>query len=141
MTAYLSHLMVGDILTGPINIIYPLGDLIVNSPIKGGSLQDILLETVLFILMAIIVMTRYYSFKRNEDIFLFRYHCKMDTFLYSVLILAIIISVFYVLAEFKFTLVEVSIAILLHSAAISIIMLIWLASKCTKRQEHVISDP
>ena len=86
LTAYLSHLMVGDILTGPINIIYPLGDLIVNSPIKGGSLQDILLETVLFILMAIIVMTRYYSFKRNEDIFLFRYHCKMDTFLYSVLI-------------------------------------------------------
>ena len=131
---------VGDIVVGPINVLYPLGDFIVYSPIKGGSLQDILLETLLFTLMATIVITRYYSFKsKNEDIFLFRYHCKMDTFLYPVLILAIITSVFYVLNEFELSLVEVSIITILHSIAIFVIMLIWLTSRKT-RQEHVISN-
>jgi membrane-bound metal-dependent hydrolase YbcI (DUF457 family) len=140
LIAYLSHLVIGDTFVGPINILYPLGDFIVNSPIKNGSLQHVSLEILFFTLMATIVITRYYSFKRkNEDIFLFRYHCKMDTFLYPVLILAIIISFFYVVARFEFSLVEISVLMLLHIAVVSIIMLIWLASKCAKRQECVVS--
>jgi membrane-bound metal-dependent hydrolase YbcI (DUF457 family) len=140
LIAYLSHLVIGDTFVGPINILYPLGDFIVNSPIKNGSLQHIFLEILFFTLMATIVITRYYSFRRkNEDIFLFRYHCKMDTFLYPVLILAIIISFFYVVARFEFSLVEISVLMLLHIAVASIIMLIWLTSKCAKRQERVVS--
>jgi membrane-bound metal-dependent hydrolase YbcI (DUF457 family) len=140
LIAYLSHLVLGDTFVGPINILYPLGDFIVSSPIKGGSLQHIFLEILFFTLMATIVITRYYSFKRkNEDIFLFRYHYKMDTFLYPVLISAIIISFFYVVAEFEFSLVEISVLLLLHIAVVSIIMLIWLASKYAKRQERVVS--
>jgi membrane-bound metal-dependent hydrolase YbcI (DUF457 family) len=140
LIAYLSHLVIGDIFVAPINILYPLGDFIVNSPIKNGSWQHIFLEILFFTLMATIVITRYYSFKRkNEDIFLFRYHCKMDTFLYPVLILAIIISFFYVVAECEFSLVEISVLMLLHIALVSIIMLIWLASKCAKRQECLVS--
>jgi membrane-bound metal-dependent hydrolase YbcI (DUF457 family) len=139
LIAYLSHLVIGDTFVGPINILYPLGDFIVNSPIKGGSLQHIFLEILLFTLMATIVITRYYSFKmKNEDIFLFRYHCKTDKFLYPVLILAIIISFFYVVAGIEFSLVEIPVLMLLHIAAVSIIILIWLASKCTKRQERVV---
>jgi membrane-bound metal-dependent hydrolase YbcI (DUF457 family) len=141
LIAYLSHLVIGDIFVAPINILYPLGDFIVNSPIKNGSWQHIFLEILFFTLMATIVITRYYSFKRkNEDIFLFRYHCKMDTFLYPVLILAIIISFFYVVAGIEFSLVEIPVLMLLHIAAVSIIILIWLASKCTKRQERVVSS-
>lgn len=142
LIAYLSHLVIGDVLIAPINILYPLGDFIVNGPIKNMSLQHILLETLLFTLMAIMVITRYYSFKRrNEDIFLFRYHCKIDTFLYPTLTLAIIVSFFYVEAESEFSLVEVSVLMPLHIAAVSIIILIWLASKCAKRQEHMVSNP
>lgn len=142
LIAYLSHLVIGDIFVAPINILYPLGDFIVNSPIKNGSWQHIFLEILFFTLMATIVITRYYSFKRkNEDIFLFRYHCKMDTFLYPVLILAIIISFFYVVAGVEFSLVEILVLMLLHIAAVSIIILIWLASKCAKRQERVVSSP
>lgn len=142
LIAYLSHLVIGDISVAPINILYPLGDFIVNSPIKNGSWQHIFLEILFFTLMATIVITRYYSFKRkNEDIFLFRYHCKMDTFLYPVLILAIIISFFYVVAGVEFSLVEILVLMLLHIAAVSIIILIWLASKCAKRQERVVSSP
>jgi membrane-bound metal-dependent hydrolase YbcI (DUF457 family) len=141
LIAYLSHLVIGDIFVAPINILYPLGDFIVNSPIKNGSWQHIFLEILFFTLMATIVITRYYSFKRkNEDIFLFRYHCKMDTFLYPVLILAIIISFFYVVAGLEFSLVEILVLMLLHIAAVSIIILIWLASKCAKRQERVVSS-
>lgn len=141
LIAYLSHLVIGDIFVAPINILYPLGDFIVNSPIKNGSWQHIFLEILFFTLMATIVITRYYSFKRkNEDIFLFRYHCKMDTFLYPVLILAIIISFFYVVAGVEFSLVEILVLMLLHIAAVSIIILIWLASKCAKRQERVVSS-
>ncbi|HEX2304813.1 MAG TPA: metal-dependent hydrolase [Nitrososphaeraceae archaeon] len=140
LIAYLSHLVIGDTFVAPINILYPFGDFIVNSPIKNGSLQHIFLEILFFTLMATIVITRYYSFKRkNEDIFLFRYHYKMDTFLYPVLILAIIISFFYVVAGFEFSLVEISVLMLLHIALVSIIMLIWLASKSAKRQERVVS--
>jgi membrane-bound metal-dependent hydrolase YbcI (DUF457 family) len=142
LIAYLSHLVIGDVLIPPINILYPLGNFIIDSPIKNVTLQHILLETLLFTLMAAVVITRYYLFKRrNEDIFLFRYHCKMDTFLYPTLILAIIVSFFYVLAKSEFSLVEVSVLMLLHTAAVSIIILIWLASKYAKRQEHMVSSP
>jgi hypothetical protein len=55
------------------------------------------------------------------------------------LILAIIISFFYVVAGFEFSLVEISVLMLLHIALVSIIMLIWLASKSAKRQERVVS--
>jgi hypothetical protein len=64
----------------------------------------------------------------------------MDTFLYPVLILAIIISFFYVVAGVEFSLVEILVLMLLHIAAVSIIILIWLASKCAKRQERVVSS-
>jgi len=142
LIAYLSHLVIGDVLIPPINILYPLGNFIIDSPIKNVTLQHILLETLLFTLMAAVVITRYYLFKRrNEDIFLFRYHCKLDTFLYPTLILAIILSFFYVLAKSEFSLVEVSVLMLLHTAAVSIIILIWLASKYAKRQEHMVSSP
>jgi membrane-bound metal-dependent hydrolase YbcI (DUF457 family) len=140
LIAYLSHLVIGDIFVAPINILYPLGDFIVNSPIKNGSWQHIFLEILFFTLMATIVITRYYSFKRKNEDILFRYHCKMDTFLYPVLILAIIISFFYVVAGVEFSLVEILVLMLLHIAAVSIIILIWLASKCAKRQERVVSS-
>jgi membrane-bound metal-dependent hydrolase YbcI (DUF457 family) len=142
LIAYLSHLVIGDVLIPPINILYPLGNFIIDSPIKNVSSQHILLETVLFALMAAVVIRRYYSFKRrSEDIFLFRYHCKMDTFLYPTLTLAIIVSFFYLVAESEFSLSQISGLILLHTTAVSIIILIWLASKCAKGQEHMVPDP
>lgn len=67
LIAYLSHLVIGDIFVAPINILYPLGDFIVNSPIKNGSWQHIFLEILFFTLMATIVITRYYSFKRKNE--------------------------------------------------------------------------
>jgi hypothetical protein len=101
-----------------------------------------MLETVLFALMAAVVITRYYLFKsRSEDIFLFRYHYKVDTFLYPVLVLAITVSFFYVVAEFELNLVELSVLTLLHFGIISLIVLICLVSKSAKRQERMVYNP
>ena len=92
--------------------------------------------------MAAVVITRYYLFKsRSEDIFLFRYHYKADTFLYPVLVLAITVSFFYVVAEFEFSLVELCVFTLLHFGIISLIVLIWLISKSARRQEHIVYNP
>lgn len=45
LIAYLSHPVIGHVLIAPINILYPLGDFIVNGPIKNMSLQHILLDS------------------------------------------------------------------------------------------------
>jgi membrane-bound metal-dependent hydrolase YbcI (DUF457 family) len=137
LIAYLSHLIIGDILVGPINILFPIGEFIITSPIEG--LQYFLLETFIFTLMATVVITNYYLFrKKNEDIFLFSYHSKMDALLYPVLILALVISFFYVLAKFELSLFEASIVAPLHIAAVFIIMLMWRVAKNAKTQRQLV---
>jgi membrane-bound metal-dependent hydrolase YbcI (DUF457 family) len=131
LIAYVSHLLIGDILVGPINILYPIGDFILKSPIEGQGY--FLLETLVFTLMAIVVVVNYFMFrKKNKDIFLFCYHSKIDAVLYPVLILALITSFFYVLAKFELSLFEASILAPLHIAAVCVIMLMWRVSKNTK---------
>jgi membrane-bound metal-dependent hydrolase YbcI (DUF457 family) len=129
-TAYLSHIVIGDIIVGPINILYPVGGFVIYSPIKGVDL--FFLEAIVFSIMAAVVMTKYYSFrKRKENIFLFRYHSRADTILYPVLVLALTSSFFYVLANFNLSFYETAIVAPLHLAAIFTIFLMWRVSKKT----------
>jgi membrane-bound metal-dependent hydrolase YbcI (DUF457 family) len=137
LIAYLSHLMIGDILVGPINILFPIGDFVIKSPIEG--VHYFLLETLIFILMATVVVTNYYLFrKKDEDTFLFRYHSKIDALLYPVLILALFTSFVYVLAKFELSLFEATIVAPLHIAAVCIIILMWRVSKNTKKQRELV---
>jgi membrane-bound metal-dependent hydrolase YbcI (DUF457 family) len=137
LIAYLSHLMIGDILVGPINILFPIGDFIIKSPIEG--IQYFLLETLVFTLMATVVVINYHLFrKKNKDTFLFFYHSKIDTLLYPVLILALIASFVYVLAKFELSLFEASIVAPLHISAVCIITLMWQVSKDTKTQRELV---
>jgi hypothetical protein len=133
LIAYLSHLMIGDILVGPINILFPIGEYIVKSPIQG--IHHYLLETLVFSLMAAVVIMNYYLYKKKDkDTFLFRYHNRIDAILYPILILALITSLFYVLAKFELTFLEASIVIPLHIAAVCIIVLMGRVSKNTRAQ-------
>ncbi len=137
LIAYLSHLVIGDILVGPINILFPVGEFIIKSPIEG--IQYFLLETLVFTLMASVVITNYYLFrKKNEDTFLFCYHCMIDALLFPVLILALIASFVYVLAKFELSLFEASIVAPLHLAAVCIVILMWRVSKNTKTQRQLV---
>jgi membrane-bound metal-dependent hydrolase YbcI (DUF457 family) len=137
LIAYLSHLLIGDILVGPINILFPIGEYIVKSPIQG--VQYYLLETLVFSLMAAVVITNYYLYrKKDKDTFLFRYHNKIDALLYPVLILALIASFIYVLAEFELSLLEAFIVAPLHIAAVCVIVLMWRISKNTETQRLLV---
>jgi membrane-bound metal-dependent hydrolase YbcI (DUF457 family) len=137
LLAYLSHLIIGDILVGPINILFPIGDFIIKSQIEG--VHYFLLETLVFTLMSTVVLTNYYSFrKKKDDIFLFHYHSKIDGLLYPVLILALIASSFYVLAKFELSLFEASIVTPLHLAAVCIVILMWRVSKNAKTQRQLV---
>ena len=127
--------MIGDILVGPINILFPIGEYIVKSPIQG--VHYYLLETLVFSLMAAVVITSYYLYRRkNKDTFLFRYHNKIDAILYQVLVLALITSFIYVLAKFELSLLEAS--IVLHIAAVYVIVLMWRVSKNTETQRLLV---
>jgi membrane-bound metal-dependent hydrolase YbcI (DUF457 family) len=133
LVAYLSHLMIGDILVGPINILFPIGEYTVESPIH--ALHHYLLETLVFSMMAAVVITNYYLYKKNDKAtFLFCYRNKIDALLYPILILALITSFIYVLAKYELSLLEAFIVIPLHIAAVCIIVLMWRVSKNTEAQ-------
>ena len=140
LLAYLSHIVIGDIIVGPINVLYPIGDLVVNSPING--VEYYLVEAAVFTVMASVVITKYYSFKKrmDEDTFLFRYHCKVDSLLYPILILALITSFFYVLVKFELDLFEISVMAPLHFFAICLIVIMWRVSKNAraKTQKEIV---
>jgi membrane-bound metal-dependent hydrolase YbcI (DUF457 family) len=140
LLAYLSHIVIGDIIVGPIKVLYPIGDLVVNSRING--VEYYLVEAGVLTVMASVVITKYYSFKKrmDEDTFLFRYHCKVDSLLYPILILALITSFFYVLVKFELDLVEISVLAPLHFFAICLIVIMWRISKNirAKTQKEIV---
>jgi hypothetical protein len=77
---------------------------------------------------------------RKKEPSLFSYHGIVDSFLYLLLVLAISISVIYVLNEFQLGLAHALILIMLHSAAIATVILLWVKSKGTERQQHLVSN-
>lgn len=129
LTAYMSHLVIGDIAVEYINILYPIGDLTIDSTIRSGSFEHLSMEAILIGLMAAIVITRFRHRKKESSFY--RYHGTADIFLYSLLVLAIFISAIYILNEFQLSLIHLLITVILHSVAIASIILLWVGSKGT----------
>lgn len=153
VVAYLSHLVIGDVLLGPINIIYPFGKFVLPSPIMAYSLMHVILEFISFALMAIILTLNYSSRTKRiinsgtpetsigvdySTIHTFRYHRRLDGLFYPILLLAISISLTFLSDEFGFNLLlssekiigEVPLLVLiLHLAVISLIGIMWFVSK------------
>ena len=141
MKPSISYLVIGDIIVEYTNIFYPIGDVTIYGAIESGSLQHISLEAVLVGLMATVVISMFKH--RKKDSSRFGYHAATDSFLYLLLISAIPISAVYVVIKFQFSMAYVSILVILHSAAIATIVLLWLVSKGTKdtkRQQHLLSS-
>ena len=57
------------------------------------------------------------------------------------LVLAVSISVIYILNKFRVDLAHALILIMLHSTAIATVILLWVESKGTERQQHLVSNP
>ena len=139
LISYLSHIIIGDTILGPINILYPFGDFVVTGTIRPGSLAHILIEIILLSIMSAIVVVAYHQNKKrkNFDLF-FHYHRRLDRVFYPVLVFAIIISLMYLLhggsggADLSWensVNIMLILIILLHLSAIFIIVLIWMTSK------------
>ena len=141
LMAYMSHLVIGDIIVEYNNIFYPIGDVTIYSTIESGSLEHISLEAICVGLMATVVITMFKSRKRNLS--RFGYRAPTDSFLYLLLTFAIAISAIYITVEFQFSLVYVSILAMLHSVAIGTIILLWVVSKGTIGtiwRQHLVSS-
>jgi LexA-binding, inner membrane-associated putative hydrolase len=98
--AYLQHIVIGDIIVGPINLLYPFGNLLVDLGIKYGSLVHIVLELVLSSCMLAIIL---YDRRRSCYLFEFAYR-RADLFVYCVVILSLIVSITYIIYEDKYLL-------------------------------------
>jgi membrane-bound metal-dependent hydrolase YbcI (DUF457 family) len=54
--AYLSHIIIGDLVVGPINLLYPIGNLVVSGRIRFGTISDTIAEGILFAIKSIIMI-------------------------------------------------------------------------------------
>jgi membrane-bound metal-dependent hydrolase YbcI (DUF457 family) len=134
--AYLSHIIIGDLVVGPINLLYPIGDLVVSGGIGFNTIFDTIIEGILFALMAIIIIKQNLYNDNGKDNTLLPYYSTLDRFFYPILIAEIIISVIFVLSnrfqEFSNLLSDTTdgiVIVLLHSTILIAITFLWIKSK------------
>lgn len=142
--AYLSHIAIGDLIVGPLNLLYPFGLFYVSGEIDFKTSEHIFVEGLVLTIMAIIVIGRYLC-KRERHTFPFEYSKKLDPIFYPILVLAIIVSLVFLLDESQKELFEFpnsffslfqsyddfnTIAILaLHAISLAIIIFLWIISR------------
>jgi membrane-bound metal-dependent hydrolase YbcI (DUF457 family) len=97
--AYLSHIILGDLLVGPINLLYPIGDFVVSGGIRFGTISDIITEGVLFAIMAILIIMENLYKDNNRQHTLLLHYSTLDRFFYPILITEIIISPIFLLSN------------------------------------------
>jgi hypothetical protein len=143
--AYLSHIAIGDLIVGPLNLVYPFGLFYLSSGIDFKTSEHMLIEGLVLTVMAIIVIFQYLCNYKYRHTFPFEYSKKLDTLFYPVIILAMIVSPIFLLDESQkelpgftnsfFLLFQSydnydTLAILsLHSIALAIIIFLWIMSK------------
>jgi membrane-bound metal-dependent hydrolase YbcI (DUF457 family) len=141
--AYLSHILVGDLIVGPLNLLYPFGQYYVNGLADFKAPEHLVIEGVLLSIMAMIVFGQYLRYRKLHT-FPFEY-TKLDTFFYPILISAITISLFFLLDESQkeltefpnpvFLLIQSSTdyrnmtIIVLHAIGIATISFLWIISR------------
>jgi LexA-binding, inner membrane-associated putative hydrolase len=97
--AYLSHVVIGDLVVGPINLLYPIGNFVVSGGIRFGTISHTMTEGILFAIMAIIIIIQnLYKHNSRQHTLLFHYS-TLDSLFYPVLIAEIIISPIFVLSD------------------------------------------
>ena len=139
--AYMQHIVIGDIVVGPVNLFYPFGTLSVDLGIKYGSLVHVLLELLLSIGMLAIIL--YYR-RRSFFIFEFAYR-RADPFMCCILILSLTVSLAYIIHEdnyllslFKQSEITFSSFILSYALATIAIVLLWLHSSHFQDKSRIV---
>jgi membrane-bound metal-dependent hydrolase YbcI (DUF457 family) len=97
--AYLSHFAIGDLIVGPLNLLYPLGTFYLTGGIDFKTSEHIFVEALVLAITAIIVVAQYLSNLKRNNPFPFDYSKKLDPIFYPLLIIAIMVSLAFLLDE------------------------------------------
>jgi hypothetical protein len=134
--AYLYHI-IGDLIIGDLNVLYPFGYVSIGLGIDFGSLSDEIIEMLLLVLAISITFRALIannSSGTNNDAIL-RYS-RIDKIGFALLILALIISFAYLLYNtedsprlFLDTELQITLFVLLHLMGVAWILLIVLVSR------------
>ncbi len=143
--AYLSHIIIGDLVVGPINLLYPVGDFIVSGGIMFNTISETITEGILFALMTIIILKQSLhqddtnsssSSKQRSPLV---HYSTLDRFFYPILIAEVAISPIFVLSnrfqDFSNLLslshidTNVIAIVLLHFMMTIVIAFLWIKSK------------
>ena len=148
--AYLSHVLVGDLIVGPLNLLYPFGQYYVNGVADFKAPEHLVIEGVLLLILAMIVFGWYLRYRKLHT-FPFEF-TKLDTFFYPILISAIIVSLFFLLDESQKELTEFpnpiflltqsssdyrnTAIIILHAIGIATISFLWIISRRNSQVQY-----
>jgi hypothetical protein len=138
----LSHLAIGDLIVGPLNLLYPFGIFYLTSGVYFKTSEHIFVEGLVLAIMAIIVVFQYLCNRKRNNTFPFEYSKKLDPIFYPMVILAIIVSPVFLLDESQKELFEFpnsffslfqpdfnTIAILaLHVISLTIVIFLWIVT-------------
>lgn len=131
--SYMQHVLLGDIITGTINLLYPFGNLPVGFGINFGTLFHIDIEVLLLVIMAAIVLKESFAGRVGFNTF-FSYR-KIDIITYLLLILSLVLSFAYLLYRmedlprlFIETKSGVVVFVILHMAAILLVVFMIMVS-------------
>ncbi|MDQ3840880.1 MAG: metal-dependent hydrolase [Thermoproteota archaeon] len=140
--AYLSHLAIGDLIVGPLNVVYPFGTFYLSAGIGFKTLEHIFIEGVLLAIMATIAICQYLHGPKRDITFPFAYSKKLDPIFYPLVILGILASPLFLLDESQKELLEfpnifvslfqsydslTAVAILvLHAFSVAIVIFLWI---------------
>src|SRR6187200_150594 len=97
--AYLSHIVIGDLVVGPINLLYPIGNFVVSGGIRFGTISDTIAEGILFAIMSIIIIRQNLYNDDGKHNTLLLHYSTLDRFFYPILISEIIISPLFLLSD------------------------------------------
>ena len=137
--AYIQHIVIGDIVIGATNVLFPFGELLVGTGIGYGTVTHQMLEFLLLAFAAGIVVSK--SFGRQGETALFRYNIT-DKVAYALFIVALIISFVYLLYGVKVlprvfieTDLELALFVMLHLSAIALVSFLVLVSRQHKMSQ------
>jgi membrane-bound metal-dependent hydrolase YbcI (DUF457 family) len=153
--AYLSHIIIGDLIIGPLNLLYPFGHYFVNGVAEFKAPEHLVIEWVLLMIMATIVFGQYL---RNRRVHIFPFgFTKLDSFFYPIVISALIISLFFLLDQSQseltqfpssiFLLIQSPIdydmttIIVMHAFGIAIVSFLWIVSRRNTRIQSRYQTP
>jgi LexA-binding, inner membrane-associated putative hydrolase len=141
--AYLSHIIIGDLIVGPINVLYPIGNFIVSGGIRFNTISGTITEAILFALVAVIIIKQSLhndnnNYNSKQRTLLVRYS-TLDRFFYPILIAEIAISPIFVLSDrfqdfsnlLSLSHIDTNVIaiVLLHVMMTIVIAFLWIKSK------------